>query len=121
MDAKGLGHVVLFGCFPKPHKIFDRCFPVMVAAAAGIGLFVNTAFPQTPLGEHESEGVAVRIPGFADPGHFWHMAADTAAKGMDPMNRAVLGCRMTALAEFILKQPGLGTNDDQRVGHFSAI
>lgn len=119
MDVKWLGHVVLFGCFPKSNQRFNRCVLMMMTAAAGIGLFLKTARLQAALGEHESEGVTVCVPRLADPGDSWHMTADTAAKGMNPMNRPVLGCRMTALAEFILKQPGLGTDDDQWVGDFS--
>ena len=119
MDVKGLGHVVLFGCVQKLDQAFNGCVLMMMTAAAGIGLFLKTARLQAALEEHESEGVTVCVPGLADPGDSWHMTADTAPKGMDSVGRAVLGCRMTALAEFILKQPGLGTDDDQWVGHFS--
>jgi hypothetical protein len=90
MNVKGLGHIVFFGCLQKLAQTFNGCVLVMMAAAAGIGLLVNTACLQAALGEHESEGVTVCVPRLADPGDSWHMTTDTTAKGMDPVGRTVL-------------------------------
>jgi hypothetical protein len=120
MHRKGLRHIFLFGRFLKINQILSGRVFVMMAAVTCIRLFVETARLQCGLGEHESEGMAVGVSGFANARHPGHVAADTAAKGVNAVHRAVLGCRMAGLAKLIFKQACFGTDDDQRVGHLSA-
>ena len=119
MHHKGLRHIFLFGRFQKTDQILSGSLFVMMAGVTCIGLFIQAAGFQSELGEHESEGVAVGVPSFAYARHPGHVATHTAAKSVDSVHRAVLRCGVTAFAKLILKQPGLGTYDDQRVGHFS--
>ncbi len=91
----------------------------MMAGVARIGLLIRTARVHGSLGEHESEGVTVCISRFSDGRHLGHVTADTAAESVDAVNRAAQGRRMAALAKSVVKQPGLGTDDDQWVGHLA--
>jgi hypothetical protein len=119
MDGQWFGHVIFFGRFQKTNQILGGRVFVMMAAVTGIGLLVQAAGIQGELGEHESEGMAMGVSGFANARHPGHVAANAAAKGVNAVHRAVLGCRMAGLAKLIFKQAGLGTDDDQRVGHLS--
>ncbi len=116
MDAKGFRHVLLFGRFQKTDQSLSGSVFMMMAGVARIGLLVLAACFQGGLGEHESEGVAVGVPGFADPRHLGHMAADTASKGMNSVDRAILLSRVAAFAQPVLKQPGLGHDGVQQAG-----
>jgi hypothetical protein len=107
MDGRGFGHVGHLGRFQKTGQSFSGSVLVMVAGVAGIRLFIKAAGIQGSLGEHEPEGVAVRIPGLANVRHLGHVAADTAAKGVNPVNRAILWRRVAGLAQLVFKQPGL--------------
>ena len=89
MYRKRLGHIVLFSTFEKNDQSFSGRLFVVMACVACIGLLTQTAGFQSSLGEHESEGVAVCIAGFADACHFGHVAANTAAKRMDAVHRTV--------------------------------
>ena len=119
MDVNGSGHVILFGRFQKTDQILSGSVFMMMAGVTCVGLLIQAACFQCGLREHESEGVAMRVPGFTNTRHSGHVAADTAAKSVDPVDRAVLWCRVAGLAKLVFKQPGLGTDDDQRVGHLS--
>ena len=90
MYRKRLGHIVLFSTFEKSGQSLSGRLFVVIARVACIGLLIQTADFQSSLGEHESEGVAVRIPGLPDACHFGHMAANTAAKRMDAVHRTVI-------------------------------
>jgi hypothetical protein len=118
MDVKGSGHIILLCCFQKTDQILSGHLFVMMAGVTCIGLSIQAAGFQSELGKHESEGVAVGVPGFAYARYPGHVATHTAAKSVDSVHRAVLRCGVTAFAKLILKQPGLGTYDDQRIGHF---
>jgi hypothetical protein len=119
VHRKGLRHIFLFGRFQKTYQILGGSVFVMMAGVACVGLHIQTACFQSGLGEHKSESVTMGVPGLADARHLGHVAADTAAKGVDPVDRAVLWCRVAGLAKLVFKQPGLGTDNDQRVGHLS--
>jgi hypothetical protein len=119
MDVDGFGHITLFGRFQKGYHDFCGSVSVTMAAVTGIRLFVNTPCLQTGLGEHESECMAVRVSGLTNARHSGHVTAYTAAKGMNPMDRPVLGRCMAAFAELVFEQSGFGTDDDQGIGHLS--
>lgn len=92
----------------------------MMAAVASVGLFVQAAGIQGGLWIHEPEGVTVGVPGLTDARHLGHVTADAAAKGVNPVDRAVLNRGVTAFAQSILKQPGLGTNGEEEIGRVYA-
>ena len=112
MHVIGLGHIRLFGRFQKSSKVFYRCVPVMMATAAGIGLLVHTAGFYAGLRIHEPESMAVGVTRLPNARHSGHVTTDATAKGVDPVDRAVLGCRMAALAKLVFEQSGLGTDNE---------
>ncbi|MEE9532621.1 MAG: hypothetical protein V3W52_16690 [Syntrophobacteria bacterium] len=116
MNRERFGHVVPLGRFQKPDQSFSGCLLVMMAGVTCIRLFIKTARLQGGLGKHESEGVAVRVPGLADPRHLGHVAANTATKGVNPVGRAVPYRRVATFAQPVLKQPGLGDDGSQQAG-----
>jgi hypothetical protein len=117
MDGQWFGHVIFFGRFQKTNQILGGRVFVMMAAVTGIGLLVQAAGIQGELGEHESEGMAMGVSGFANARHPGHVAANAAAKGVNAVHRAVLGCRMAGLAKLIFKQAGMA--GDAVHAHFS--
>ena len=78
---------------------------MMMATAAGIGLFVDAACFQAGLGRHEFESMAQRRSGFGAHFNSGHMTADTVGKGMDGMSVLV---GITGMAAQTL--PGAGPN-----------
>jgi hypothetical protein len=119
MDGKWFGHIIFFGRFQKTNQILSGRVFVMMATVTGIGLLVQAAGFQGELGEHESEGVTMRVTGFANARYPGHVTAHTTAKSVNAVYRAVLICRVAAFTKLVLKQACLGTDDDQRVGHFT--
>ncbi len=89
MNIEGFWHIRLLCPFQIANQISWGHIFVMMTGVAGIGLLIQTARLQGGLGEHESEGVAVCIPGLPDACHFGHVAANTAAKRMDAVHRTV--------------------------------
>ncbi len=116
MYRKRFGHVLLFGRFQKIDQSLSRHVFMMMAGVARIGLLSLAACFQGGLGEHESEGVAVCVPGLTDPRHPGHMAADTASKGVNSVDRAILLSRVAAFAQPVLEQPGLGHDGVKQAG-----
>ena len=119
MHRNRQGHVPLFGSFQKTHHRIHRGVFVVMAAVAGIGLLVETSRIYGCLRKHEPEGVTVGVAGLADAGHAGHVTAHAAAKGVNAVHRTVLHCGVAAFAQPVLKQPGLGADNHQRVWHLS--
>ncbi len=119
MNIKGFRHICLLCPFQIGDQIFGGCIFVLMTGVARIGLLFRTAGLHGSLGEHESEGVTVCICRFSDGRHLGHVAADTAAEGVDAVNRAAQGRRMAALAKSVVKQPGFRPDNDQWVGHLA--
>lgn len=115
MDGERSGHIIFFGRFQESDQILKGGVFVMMAAGAGIRLLISAAGLQARLGRHEPEGVAACVPSLADGRRPGHVTPDATAKGMNAVGRAVLWCSMTAFAQPVLKQPGLGGDDVHKV------
>ena len=76
---------------------------MMMATAAGIGLFVDTACFQAGLGRHELESMTQGRTGFGAHFNSGHMTTDTVGKGMDRMS-VFIG--VTGMATQTLPGPG---------------
>ena len=120
MDGRRLGHIFFLGRLQKTRQSFSGGILVMMAAVASVGLLVQATRLEGPLGVHESESMTMCVPSLANGRHPRHVTADAAAKGVNPVDRAVLNRGVTAFAQPILKQPGLGTNGEEEVGRVYA-
>ncbi len=120
MSVNGFGHIACFCRLQKTDQSFRWRVLMMMAGVTGIRLSLHATYLYGVLRIHEFEGVAVGVAGLTNAGHFRHVTADTAAKGVDPVDRSVLWRRVAALAKLVLKQTGLGTDNDQWVGHLAA-
>ena len=98
VDGRRLGHIFFLGRLQKTHQSFSGGILVMMAAVASVGLLVQATRLEGLLGVHESESMTMCVPSLANGRHPRHVTADAAAKGVNPVDRAVLNRGVTAFA-----------------------